>query len=275
LQLVYLPHLDYDLQRHGPEGPAVAQALRDVDAVCGELIEMAEKDGARVVVLSEYGITAVTGPIHVNRILREAGLVAFREELGEEHFDAGASQAFAVADHQVAHVYVREPGRVAEVKALLERVPGIERVLDDDGKREIGLDHPRAGELVALAAADRWFTYYWWTDDRRAPDFARTVDIHEKPGYDPCELFVDPTIPLPKLTIAGRLLRSKVLNLRTLMDVIPLDAGLVKGSHGRPTDRLEDGPVLISSERCLVGDDPIAATAVRRLVLDHLFEDDR
>jgi predicted AlkP superfamily pyrophosphatase or phosphodiesterase len=275
LQLVYLPHLDYDLQRHGPEGPAVAQALRDVDAVCGELIEMAEKDGARVVVLSEYGITAVTGPIHVNRILREAGLVAFREELGEEHFDAGASQAFAVADHQVAHVYVREPGRVAEVKALLERVPGIERVLDDDGKREIGLDHPRAGELVALAAADRWFTYYWWTDDRRAPDFARTVDIHEKPGYDPCELFVDPTIPLPKLTIAGRLLRSKVLNLRTLMDVIPLDAGLVKGSHGRPTDRLEDGPVLISSERCLVGDDPIAATDVRRLVLDHLFEDDR
>ncbi len=275
LQLVYLPHLDYDLQRHGPDGPVVAQSLRDVDAVCGELIEMAEKDEARVVVLSEYGITRVEGPVHVNRVLREAGLVAFREELGEEHFDAGASQAFAVADHQVAHVYVREPGRVAEVKALLERVPGIERVLDDDGKRELGLDHPRAGELVAIAAADRWFTYYWWADDRRAPDFARTVDIHEKPGYDPCELFVDPAIPLPKLQIAGRLLRSKVLNLRTLMDVIPLDASIVKGSHGRPTDRLEDGPVLISSERCLVGDDPISATDVRRLVLDHLFGDDR
>jgi hypothetical protein len=161
------------------------------------------------------------------------------------------------------------------VKALLERVPGIERVLDEDGKRELGLDHSRAGELVAISAADRWFTYYWWTDDRRAPDFARTVDIHEKPGYDPCELFLDPTIPLPKLQIAGRLLRSKVLNLRTLMDVIPLDAALVQGSHGRPTDRLEQGPVLISSERCLVGDDPIAATDVRRLVLEHLFEDDR
>jgi len=275
LQLVYLPHLDYDLQRQGPTGPGVAQALRDVDAVCGELIEMARKDGARIVVLSEYGITQVSGPVHIQRILREAGLVAFREELGEEHFDAGASAAFAVADHQVAHVYVRDRRQVPEIKAMLERIPGIERVLDDDGKRELGLDHPRAGELVCISCADRWFTYYWWTDDRRAPDFARTVDIHKKPGYDPCELFLDPALPMPKLQIAGRLLRSKVLNLRTLMDVIPLDAALVKGSHGRPTDRLEDGPVLISSERCLVGDEPVAATEVRRLLLEHVFEDDR
>jgi hypothetical protein len=210
--------------------------------------------------------------VHVNRVLREAGLVAFRQELGEEHFDAGASAAFAVADHQIAHVYVRDRGRIPEIAALLAGVPGIERVLDEEGKRDVGLDHPRAGDLVAIAAADRWFTYYWWTDDRRAPDFARTVDIHEKPGYDPCELFVDPAIPLPKLQIAGRLLRSKVLNLRTLMDVIPLDATLVKGSHGRPTDRLEDGPVALSSERCLVEGEPIAATDVRKLVLDHLFE---
>ena len=34
--------------------------------------------------------------------------------------------------------------------------------------------------------------------------------------------------------------------------MIPLDASLVKGSHGRLTDRADDGPVLISSEPALV-----------------------
>lgn len=272
LSLVYLPHLDYDLQRFGPDDPRIAKALGEIDEVAGELIEQAERDQARVVVLSEYGITKVSGPIHINRALRRAGLVAFRDELGEEHLDAGASAAFAVADHQLAHVYVREPGRVAEVKALLEREDGIEAVLDDDGKRGVGLDHPRSGELVCVAKADRWFTYYWWLDDRKSPDYARTVDIHSKPGYDPCELFVDPLIPLPKLFVAGRLLRSKVLNLRTLMDVVPLDASLVKGSHGRPTDREDDGPVIVSNAPALLGDGPLAATDVRRVVLDHLFE---
>ena len=271
LSLVYLPHLDYDLQRFGPDDDRIELALGEIDEVVGELIDQAERDDARVIVLSEYGITNVSGPIHVNRALRRAGLIAFREELGEEHLDAGASQAFAVADHQIAHVYVRDPAKVADVKALLEREDGIESVLDGEGKRALGLDHARSGELVCIARADRWFTYYWWLDDMRAPDYARTVDIHSKPGYDPCELFVDPNIPLPKLYLAGRLLRSKVLNLRTLMDVIPLDATLVKGSHGRPTDREDDGPVLISNAPQLVGDDALAVTDVRRLVLDHLF----
>jgi predicted AlkP superfamily pyrophosphatase or phosphodiesterase len=272
LALVYLPHLDYDLQRFGPDDARIATALGEIDEVAGELIEQAELDGARVVVLSEYGITKVSGPIHVNRTLRNAGLIAFRDELGEEHLDAGASSAFAVADHQIAHVYVREAGRIAEVKALLEREDGIEAVLDGDGKRGLGLDHPRSGELVCIAKADRWFTYYWWLDDRRAPDYARTVDIHSKPGYDPCELFVDPNIPLPKLYVAGRLLRSKVLNLRTLMDVVPLDATLVKGSHGRPTDREEQGPLVATNAPALLGNASLEATDVRRIVLDHLFE---
>ncbi|HWB79142.1 MAG TPA: alkaline phosphatase family protein [Nannocystaceae bacterium] len=271
LSLVYLPHLDYDLQRFGPDDDRIELALGEIDEVAGELIDQAERDDARVIVLSEYGITNVTGPIHVNRALRRAGLIAFREELGEEHLDAGASQAFAVADHQIAHVYVRDAAKLAEVKALLEREDGIETVLDAEGKRALGLDHERSGELVCIARADRWFTYYWWLDDQRAPDYARTVDIHSKPGYDPCELFVDPNIPLPKLYLAGRLLRSKVLNLRTLMDVIPLDATLVKGSHGRPTDREEDGPVLLTNAPKLAGEAALAATDVRRLVLDHLF----
>ena len=146
-----------------------------------------------------------------------------------------------MADHQVAHVYVRRPERVPEVQRLLQGLPGVERVLDEDGKRAAGLDHPRSGELVALARADRWFTYYYWLDDARAPDFARTVDIHRKPGYDPVELFLDPALRLPKVSVGWRLAK-KALGFRYLMDVIPLDASLVKGSHGRPTDDLAAGP---------------------------------
>ena len=273
LNLVYLPHLDYDLQRYGPGDPRVHGALEDIDQICGDLIDMAKRRDLRIVFLSEYGITAVSGAVDINRVLRRAELVAFREELGEEHLDPGGSEAFAVADHQVAHVYLRNPQRAAEVKALLESTPGIERVLDEEGKRAAGLDHSRAGDLVAIAAADRWFTYYWWLDDRKAPDYARTVNIHSKPGYDPVELFVDPDIVLPKMFVAARLFRSKVLNVRTLLDVVSLDPSLVRGSHGRPTDRAEDGPVFLSSEPSLLPEsEAIEATAVKGLVLDHLFE---
>lgn len=270
LTLIYLPHLDYNLQRRGPADPANARDLEEVDALCGEIIRQAEQDGARVVVLSEYGITTVTRPIHVNRALRAAGLIQVREELGREQLDPGASAAFAVADHQVAHVYVRDPAMVDGVKALLQALPGVELVLDADGKRAYGLDHARAGELVAIAAADAWFTYYFWTDDARAPDYARTVDIHRKPGYDPVELFIDPQLSAPKLRIAWRLAR-RALGFRVLMDVIPLDAGLVKGSHGRVNDRAEDGPVFISSVPELLPPGQVQAVDVKRLILDHVF----
>lgn len=271
LNLVYLPHLDYNLQRLGPHDPKIAEDVRAVDAVCGRILDEAQRDGLRVVVLSEYGITEVSGPVHINRVLRDAGLIAFREECGEEHFDAGASEAFAVADHQIAHVYVRDPGRVPEVKALLEGVNGVESVLGEEGKRALGLDHERSGELVAIADADRWFTYYFWLDDARAPDYARNVDIHRKPGYDPVELFVDPQLPLPTLYVGTRLFRSKVLNQRAPLDVISLDASLVRGSHGRPTDRLEAGPIFLTSEPRLLHDDTVEATDVQGLLLDHLF----
>jgi len=204
------------------------------------------RDGARVIVLSEYGVTDVEGPVHINRALREAGLIHVRNELGTELLDPGASEAFAVADHQIAHVYVRSPKRIAEVKALLEALPGVDMVLDEEGKRDMGLNHSRSGELVAVSRPDRWFTYYWLDDDK-APDFARTVDIHRKPGSDPAELFLDPQLRMPKIRIAWRILNMK-LGFRTLMDVIGLDASLVKGSHGRVTERPEAGPVFISSE---------------------------
>jgi predicted AlkP superfamily pyrophosphatase or phosphodiesterase len=270
LTLVYLPHLDYNLQRLGPRAPRIARDLREVDAVCGELLDQAEKDGARVIVLSEYGITEVVGAVHPNRALRQAGWLRVRTEMGRELLDTGASEAFAVADHQVAHVYVARPERIPEVKALLEALPGVERVLDEEGKRSCGLDHARSGELVAISQPDRWFSYYYWQDDERAPDFARTVDIHRKPGYDPVELFLDPALYFPRLKIAWKLAR-KALGFRTLLDVIPLDASLVRGSHGRLTDRDEDGPVFLSSEPDLLPEGPIAATAVKALILDHLF----
>jgi predicted AlkP superfamily pyrophosphatase or phosphodiesterase len=270
LTLVYLPHLDYNLQRLGPRSPLIARDLREVDAVCGELLDQAEKDGARVIVLSEYGITEVVGAVHPNRALRQAGLLQVRVEMGRELLDAGASEAFAVSDHQLAHVYVARAERIPEVKALLEALPGVERVLDEEGKQSHGLDHARSGELVAISRPDRWFSYYYWEDDARAPDFARTVDIHRKPGYDPVELFLDPTLVLPRLQIGWKLAR-KALGFRTLLDVIPLDASLVRGSHGRPTDREQDGPVLLSSVPDLLPQGPVAATAVKGLILDHLF----
>src|ERR1700733_11691774 len=182
LTLIYLPHLDYGLQRVGPDDPSITSDLRAVDNFCGELIANAERDGARTIVLSEYGITAVNRPIHINRALRGAGLLAIREELGRELLDPRASQAFAVADHQIAHVYVGNPARITEVKRLLEKLPAVEQVLDADSKPTFGLDHPRSGALAAVSHADSWFTYYHWIDDDRAPDYARTVEIHRKPG---------------------------------------------------------------------------------------------
>jgi predicted AlkP superfamily pyrophosphatase or phosphodiesterase len=220
-------------------------------------------------VLSEYGIVPVSRPVHPNRVLRSAGLINYRIELGREVLDIGGSEAFAMADHQLAHVYVRDPARIGEVKALLEGVPGVGEVLDEAGKREYGLDHDRSGELVLIAERDAWFTYYYWEDDAKAPDYARTVDIHRKPGYDPVELFLDPAIRVPPLALGSRLIRKK-LGFRTLMDVIPLDASLVKGSHGRIPDDPAKGPLLMTRQANLIEDGELPATGVHDVILRHL-----
>jgi predicted AlkP superfamily pyrophosphatase or phosphodiesterase len=272
LTLVYLPHLDYDLQRFGPNHPGIPAQVAAVDALCGPLIEKARKLGAHVVALSEYGITEVSRPIHINRALREAGWLKVRVERGREQLDAGASDAFAVADHQLAHVYVARPELLPEVTACLKSLSGVETVLNAPGKQAAGLDHPRSGELVAVACADSWFTYYHFFDDARAPDFARTVEIHRKPGYDPAELLIDRKITFPKLAVASRLAR-KAFGMRYLMDVIGLDATVVRGSHGRPTDREEDGPLFITTAPELLADGPVHAASVKQLLLDHLFPD--
>jgi predicted AlkP superfamily pyrophosphatase or phosphodiesterase len=270
LTLVYLPHLDYDLQRLGPSDSRIGAQVRAIDEVCGELISRAEHDGAAVIVLSEYGMSDVSGTVNVNRVLRRAGWLKVREELGRELLDAGASDAFAIADHQLAHVYVARADLVSEVKSTLEELPGVERVLDAEGKRAAGLDHPRSGELVAISRKDRWFSYYYWLDDDRAPDFARTVEIHRKPGYDPVELFLDPTLVLPTVQVGWRLLK-KTAGLRTLMDVIPLDPSLVRGSHGRLADDSRKAPVFISSEADLLPAGTVEACDVKELILRHVF----
>ena len=232
LTLAYLPHLDYDFQRLPNHDPA---RVAEVDAAAGRIIDAAESIGATVVAVSEYGLVPVNRPVHINRHLREAGWLHPRQGPFGEMLIPGECEAFAVADHQLAHIYVRNPEQIQAVGDLLESIPGIDSVMDPAA---IELDHPRSGELIALAQPDAWFSYHYWLDDQLAPDFARTVDIHRKPGYDPCELFMT-----SKLRAIRKLARKK-LGFRYRMDVIPLDATLVRGSHGLHPDE-QDGPLVI------------------------------
>ncbi|MCM8536175.1 MAG: alkaline phosphatase family protein [Lentisphaeraceae bacterium] len=243
LCLVYLPHLDYNLQRVGPNHPSIETDMIELDGVIGDLRKCAEKNDYDVMILSEYGIMEVDKPIHINRALRKNGFIEVRMEVGEEHFDAGASKAFAVADHQLAHVYVQNPADIAKVVKVLEKLDGIDEVLVGDEREKVQLNHPRSGEIVCLAKKNAWFTYYYWLNDQLAPDYARCVDIHQKPGYDPVELFM---IPGGKPKAAWTVLKKK-LGFRYLLDVIPLDANLVKGSHGVMTEKECQGPLLISN----------------------------
>lgn len=247
LTLAYLPHLDYDFQRFGPDDARSRRAIGEIDGVVGDVLHAASAVGARVVVVSEYGITAVERPVHVNRRLRDAGLLVARKTPAGDVLDVFGSRAFAVADHQVAHVYCRDERAKSEAREILRALPGVECVLEGAELARAGLDHPHSGDLVLVAARDAWFTYYYWSDPADEPDFARSVDIHRKPGYDPCELFLDPAIAFPKLRVARRLAQKK-LGMRYLLDVIPLDATLVKGSHGRIPDHVADGPMFLCSE---------------------------
>lgn len=265
LTLAYVPHLDYDLQRFGPRSEQARRAARELDTVLTPLLDDAERLGVEVAVVSEYGITEVDRPVHLNRVLRRAGLLEVHTQAGMEYLDPWASRAFAVADHQVAHVYVRDPGELEAVRAVLEAVPGVEAVLDRVAQAEHGLDHERSGDLVVVSDARSWFTYYYWLDDARAPDFARGVEIHRKPGYDPAELFFDPADRSAKARAGLSLVRKK-LGLRYAMSVVPLDARWVKGSHGRLPDDPADAPVVITSSPGRVRGS-VAATEVHDLVL--------
>lgn len=265
LTLVYLPHLDYCLQKYGYDDARSKKDIQDLDKMLSDFIPWLEHMGYSVQIISEYGITPVNQPIHINRILRRAGFIKVRTERGTELLDAGASKAFALADHQIAHIYCA-PDELGHVKKVLEDVPGVMHVLDKEGQKEFHIDHERAGELVLVADKDSWFTYYFWLEDDKAPDYARMVDIHKKPGYDPVEMFLDPSDPLviPKVMTK---LAAKKLGFRTVMDVIPLDASLIKGSHGRLAEDDLDKAVLIGD---MQRETHLQPTQIKDLLLNHL-----
>lgn len=267
LNLIYLPHLDYCLQKFGVDFSKISKELAEIDRVLQQLIEHFESTNTHIILLSEYGINNVSEPIHINRVLREHDCLAIREEQGLELLDAGASKAFAVSDHQIAHVYVKNSANKKEVKKILEAIPGVAHVLDSKEIASHHLNHERTGDFVLIADTDKWFTYYYWLDDAKAPDFARCVDIFKKPGYDPVEMFMDPKNPWIKLR-AGYKLARKLTGFRYLMDVIPLDATLVKGSHGSPFCAKEFYPVFISNKETKSEIEP---TDVYKLIFNSIF----
>ena len=261
LSLIYLPHLDYCLQKFGPDILKISKELNEIDAVIAQLVNYYESKNSHIIILSEYGIASVSKPIHLNRLFRENGLLQIRVERGLELLDPGASKAFAVADHQVAHIYINDPAVKEKVKKLLEKVPGIELILDKTEQQSYHINHERSGDLVLIADAQSWFTYYFWHDDTLAPDYARVVDIYKKPGYDPVEMFMT-----SKPRAAYKLLRKKI-GFRYVMDVIPLDAKLVKGSHGRVGTPIELHPVIITNNPL---NKNISPTHVYQIIWDHL-----
>jgi predicted AlkP superfamily pyrophosphatase or phosphodiesterase len=263
LTFIYLPHLDYCLQKSGQDFSKISKDLQVIDKVTEDLVNFYIKKGARIILLSEYGITNVRQPVHLNRILRKHDLLAIREERGLELLDAGASKAFAVADHQVAHIYINDVSVARNVQTIIAAVPGVELVLDREAQKAYHINHERAGDLVVMADEKSWFTYYFWMDDAKAPDYSRAVDIHKKPGYDPVEMFMT-----SKARAAYKLLRKKA-GLRYVMDVIPLDAALIKGSHGRLEKNVAFHPVLITDKG---NGDIIQATDVYDIVWQHLTE---
>lgn len=231
---IYLPHLDYAAQKFGPDSPQALAALGEIDTAIGRLIDGYSTAGLGDVLwiaAGEYAITEVDGAVFPNRILREAGWLRLKEDDGLEYLDPGQSKAWALVDHQFAHVFVRHEADAESVAALFRRQPGVAEVLTGDARRKFGIANPRSGEIVLISEPTKWFAYYFWLDDSKAPKYARTVDIHQKPGYDPVELFVE----MPARTI-------------------PLNASLVKGSHGYPADTPERQSVLVCSDSSALSD---------------------
>ncbi len=229
---LYLPHLDYAAQKFGPESEQATTALIEVDEIIGRLIDGYAAAGMGDIlwlVASEYVITPVEGVCYPNRILREAGLLALQEEEGLEYLEPGNSKAWAMVDHQLAHVFVADKNDIEATANLFRNHPDIEEVLVGEELAKYQMNHPRSGEILLISKPEKWFAYYWWIDDSKAPSFARTVDIHRKPGYDPVEMFIN----MPEKET-------------------PLDATLVKGSHGYPAETPERRGVLISSDATIL-----------------------
>lgn len=271
LTLVYLPHLDYNTQRYGLNFDVLKKDLNEIDAVVKDLVAHYEAQSANIVLLSEYGITNVSNPIHINRHLRKEGYLGIRVERGLELLDAGASDAFAVADHQIAHIYAKDSVDRNKLYEYLKTIPGVEKVISKNERKDHHIDHERAGDFVLVADKDSWFTYYFWEDDAVAPDYARMVDIHKKPGYDPVEMFTDPADRLVVPKVMWKLLKKK-LGFRTVLDIIPLKPELVHGSHGRIPEDKEDWPILATNSIENLPEQELLATEVYEVLKNHVIQ---
>ena len=248
---LYLPHLDYAAQKSGPDSPAAITALGDLDSVIDKLATGFRtaygQDDLKWFAAGEYAINPVDHVTYPNRMLREAGLLEVRQEADGEHLDLQRSSAWAMVDHQFSHVFVenRDPSKIRRVVEVFERQAGFAEVLSGNDRSKYSIDHERSGDVVLVSSPNSWQAYYWWLDDRRAPSFARTVDIHRKPGYDPVELHFD-----------------------FATKSIPLDAKLIRGSHGAPAASAEQKTILLSSHEDLRGRQSLADTDVCSLVLE-------
>lgn len=271
LTLIYLPHLDYNLQKYGLDFSKISKDLNEIDQVVKQLVNYYNQQDVNIILLSEYGITDVNNPIHPNRVLRSKGYLNVRVERGLELLDAGASKAFAVSDHQVSHIYLNDKSLKNELVEVFKSVKGIENVLVDDAIKKHQLNHERCGDIVLVADKDSWFTYYFWLDDAKAPDYARMVDIHKKPGYDPVELTTNPKDPFVVPKIIFKLLKKK-LGFRTVLDVIPLDAKLIKGSHGRIPENKEDHPIFATNSSKIKLKENLEATEVFMHIYNAVLE---
>jgi predicted AlkP superfamily pyrophosphatase or phosphodiesterase len=271
LSLIYLPHLDYNLQRYGLDFKVIAKDLQEIDGVVKQLINYYEKQDCNIILLSEYGITNVNNPIHLNRTLRKHNYLAIREERGLELLDAGASKAFAVADHQIAHIYLNDITLKDEVISILKNTDGIEQVLSGNDLKVSHMEHQRCGDIVVVADKNSWVTYYFWLEDKKAPDYARMVDIHKKPGYDPVEMHTDPKDKFLIPKVIWKLLKKK-LGFRTVLNIIPIDASLIKGSHGRLPESEDDYPVFISNNSDIDLKKQLVAIDIYHLLQEHVIE---
>jgi predicted AlkP superfamily pyrophosphatase or phosphodiesterase len=263
LMLVYLPHLDYPLQKVGPNHHSIARELRLIDHEVGKLIDHFTKQNVQICLVSEYGIDEVDSAVAINKVLRDANFLAIRKELGREYLDAGQSNAFAVPDHQVAHVYVKNKTQIPEIVSTLSNIHGVEQVIQGDERAD--LLHERCGDIVLIAKQHFWFVHDWWNDATSAPDYQPTVDIHRKPGYDPREMFLAKGWRGSKPRIALKLLAKKI-GLTTLLDVIEMDPSVVQGSHGRTPAMGATSPIIIPPAT-ITNNNPISATSFKELML--------
>ena len=244
---IYLPHLDYAAQKFGPDSEKAIEAVGELDVLIGGLVKQmnAALENPSWMVHGEYVIWPVDHVSYPNRILRVAGQLEVSEsdsDAGKEQLDFANSPAWALVDHQFSHVFVKDRSAdvIDQVVRLFENADGIGKVLTSADRGS--LDHERSGDVVLASDSNSWQAYYWWLDDEKAPSFARTVDIHRKPGYDPVELCFD---------------------MATMS--VPLDATLIKGSHGVPTENGEG--VLVFSDSAMVEVDRLTESQVFETVM--------